>query len=171
MFSRWTLFQCITLTFLIVVMFLTELLRSNQLIVISSNQSSYILPILFPIIFIAVVIGSISLIILFQSKKVNSLFINQIWRKQYIYIIVILLFSTFILMILFVYTPWAEWIDTVRILFYIQSVYFLSLFYTLVLSLVYKLSTNSYTDEKVIFLTFNWTLALLILLIFIIPGF
>lgn len=170
MLSRWTWLQIFIICILIVCFFLGEWFDLNSLIAITSKDDSVLLSMILTITFLILVYGSITLLLLLQAKKDKKLFNYTIWDKMYLYILSFFLLSSILFIVMVLFTSLVEWIDSFRSIFYIQVLFFLTLFYLLVLSLVYKFTEQKQNSDQILYSTFLWSMILTILFVFLLPG-
>ncbi|ASK61604.1 hypothetical protein CFK37_05195 [Virgibacillus phasianinus] len=82
-FSRWTLFQGIIIILLVVLAFIADIYKKDIAVPFSSSTEVNI-PMLMTFLFIVVVIGSLSLILYFQTKKSDTFLKHPLWDKMHI---------------------------------------------------------------------------------------
>ncbi|WHX41108.1 hypothetical protein QNH36_02785 [Mesobacillus sp. AQ2] len=151
---------------LVILAFIADLYKDN----LSSNTVQYpYLQFLLSTLFIAAVLGIISLILYFQTKTSQSFLIHPAWDKMNIVVLVVFFLSVVIFISLVMFTPLASAVEHSRWILYIILYYFLFLANVLTLSIVHK-NNKSLGNQQKIRSSFVWTLLILLLVIFFIPG-
>ncbi|PTY85273.1 hypothetical protein, partial [Heyndrickxia sporothermodurans] len=91
--SRWTIYQCIVVLFLVILLFIVEMFKSYFSVSLSLNGTSTIIPLLLTFLFIILVVGCSRLLMIFQTKKSTLFLTHRIWMKMYILTPLLLILS------------------------------------------------------------------------------
>ncbi|CAM3880317.1 hypothetical protein METH109765_09920 [Mesobacillus thioparans] len=154
------------ITILVILAFLADLYKDN----FSTNTGAYpYLQFLLTALFMAAVLGLISVILYFQTKTSRTFLIHPAWDKMHVIVLSVLFLSIVIFISLVIFTPLASVVEHSRWILYIILYYFLFLASVLTLSLVHK-NNKSLGNQQKIRSSFVWTLLILLLVIFFLPG-
>ncbi len=161
--SRWTFFQALTLLGLTALLIIADLLKyqfSNP--AISANQQLAL-----TLSFLFIVIGFISLLLYFQTKKSVLFLTHPLWDKMNVIVIIILVLS----MIVFVIAanPVMALVERFRFMLYIFIYYFVYLVNLLVLSFVHKYAKPTTTKAQKVATAF-WSTCFLVVFIQFVLG-
>lgn len=167
---KWTFFQCILVLFLVILLFVTEHFKSNFAISLSLNGISTLTPLLLTFLFIVIVVGFCSLIMIFQAKKSKVFLIHPIWMKMYIFTPLLILMSIVLFITLALLSKnFQDFMQEQRWTLYIFILYFIFMMNLFVLSVIHKIKGNSISNEAKIKASYLWTSLILFIIIFILP--
>ncbi|RWZ49769.1 hypothetical protein EQV77_18020 [Halobacillus fulvus] len=162
MLSKWTIYQSGLLLCLGLIFYLSELFSMN---LAAGPENSPMLASIVTSIFLISIVAILYLFSYFQWKKKPGFLQHPIWRKLPIPLLILALLSVIAFLTLGVFGPLAEWTMQYRTLLYILIVYFISLLFFFVLSVVYK---KIDAEKSLLNQTFMWTSLILIVGIFMV---
>ncbi len=145
-FSRWTLLQVVTISLLGIVAFITDLFKEEIAISQSTANSDMIIRLLMTLLFLIIVIGLISLLIYFQTKKSPKFLINPIRNKVHIFIS--LLFVISLMAFMSISLTYIEFVQNNRWVIYMFLYYFVLLINIIVLSILHRKKKNSSAENE-----------------------
>lgn len=163
-FSRWTLFQGIIIISLAGLAFIADLFKTEIAIPASESMEANGSEVM-TFLFIIAVIGLLSLLMYFQTKKSHTFLKQPLWDKMYILMPV--LFAISFILIFFLIDSVSNIIESHRWLLYILFYYMLFLINLMVLAFIYKLKKNTIPNENKIIFSFIWTTLILFVIYFL----
>lgn len=166
MVSRWRIYQGTILITLFILAFIADMSKNNFFT--HSSQNPFVQSLLSSL-FIAITLGLFSLFLFFQTKESQTFLIHPVWGKMHIIVLALLFLSVIIFISLVLFSPLASLVEGSRWIFYIIFYYFLFLSNVLVLSIIH-INNKRLENQKKIRLSFIWTLLILLLVIFLLPG-
>lgn len=170
MTSKWTFYQLMVVLFLVIFMFVADLFKSNFAISFSMNGSSSIIPLLLTFLFIVIVAGCCSLIMIFQTNKSKVFLIHPIWMKMFIITPLLIVLSIIAFMtIALSSTSFQEFMQEQRWTLYLFICYFIFMMDLFVLSVIHKIKSNTISNEAKIRAAYMWTSLILFIIIFMLP--
>ena len=161
MLSKWTFFQMLVIVGLGVVAFVAEQFSSKIAVPsISANQQGIL-----TLSFILIVVGLLSLLLFFQTKKSETFLVHRLWQKMPILLLIIL--SVSIVAMIALVNPITELVERFRFVLYVIIYYIIYLTNLLVVSFVHKNADSSTTNERKVSTGFWWTCFIFVALQFI----
>ena len=159
-FSRWTLYQGLVFLAMMGLSFGADLFKYHFAIptIIPVQQ------LLLSLSFIIIVVGLVSLLFYFQSKKSDTFLVHRLWDKMPKIIIFILCIS--IVIFIAAANPIMALIESYRITFYLILYYFIYMTNLLVLAFVHKNAKSTITNDRKVSTAFWWTCFLFLFLQF-----
>lgn len=118
-------------------------------------------------LFLVVIIGLLSLMMYFQTKKSDTFLRHRLWDKMYIIMPVIIILSLVVVFIFFLAGPLSEITQSNRWVIYVLIYYVLFLINATVLALIHKAKKDTISNENKIGYSFVWTSLGLLVVIFI----
>ncbi|WP_382394184.1 hypothetical protein [Lentibacillus juripiscarius] len=118
-------------------------------------------------LFLVVIIGLLSLMMYFQTRKSDTFLRHRLWDKMYIIMPVIIILSLVVVFIFFLAGPLSEITQSNRWVIYVLIYYVLFLINATVLALIHKAKKNTISNENKIGYSFVWTSLGLLVVIFI----
>ncbi|KYD11502.1 hypothetical protein MXL46_04395 [Heyndrickxia sporothermodurans] len=168
--SRWTIYQCIVVLFLVILLFIVEMFKSYFSVSLSLNGTSTIIPLLLTFLFIIIVVGCSSLLMIFQTKKSTLFLTHRIWMKMYILTPLLLILSiTFFITAALASINFQEFMQEQRWTLYVFICYFIFMMNLFVLSVIHKIKGESISKEAKIKASYLWTSLILFIIIFMLP--
>ena len=125
------------------------------------------IPMLMTALFLVIIIGLLSLLMFFQTKKSDTFLKHRLWDKMYIILPVIFLISLIIIFVLFLTGPLSDLTQINRWLIYLLLYYILFLINVTVLAIIHKTKRNTISIENKIGYSFAWSSIGLLVVIFI----
>src|SRR5699024_1012426 len=166
LFSRWTLFQVITIIILVVVSFIADMFKKDIGESFSSSNATNT-PVLMTSLFIVLVIGLLSLLMYFQTKKSDTFLRHRLWDKMHILMPVLFVISLVVVFSFFLIDPLSDITENNRWIIYVFIYYILFLINTTVLAIIHKAKRNTISNENKVTYSFVWTSLGLLAVIFI----
>lgn len=166
-FSRWTLFQSLIIAFLVVIAFIADLFKTDIAVPFSSSNEVNT-SMLMTFLFIVVIIGSLSLLLYFQTKKSATFLRHRLWDKMYILMPIFFVISLVVLFSVFLIDPLSSIVQNNRWLIYILLYYVLFIINVIVLAFIHQAKKQTISNGNKIKLSFIWTSLVLIVIVFII---
>jgi len=164
-FSRWTLFQGIIIILLVVLAFIADIYKKDIAVPFSSSTEVNI-PMLMTFLFIVVVIGSLSLILYFQTKKSDTFLKHPLWDKMHILMPIIFVISLVVIFSIFLIEPLSNFAQNNRWIIYVLIYYILFLINVLVLTFIHNAKKNTISNENKVKFSFIWTTLTLTVILF-----
>lgn len=100
-----------------------------------------------------------------QLRKDPKLLQSSIWRRVPIIIIILSIVSLIGVLLLMSLQGFAHWVETSKLFLYLMIIYFLTLYFYFIMSLVIKFRE---TKDNIIHHTYGWALFLMIIIGFLI---
>ena len=161
---KWSLFQLLTLTFIIFIMWFLEYITGNRTIQISSGEWTAVNSSLVPFFIVALLMSCFYLLFLFEAKKEKSIFASKVWTNMPIIFITLGVLSSILFIIGGAMGPVFEWVQQWRFLVYIFLVYFLLLVFLFIFSIEHKKQGLKKPYEKSVHVSYSWTLVIFLVL-------
>ncbi len=117
-------------------------------------------------LFVVVIIGLLSLVMYFQTKKSDTFLRHRLWDKMYIIMPVIIILSLVVVFIFFLAGPLSEITQSNRWVIYVLIYYVSFLINAAVLALIHKAKKDTISNENKIGYSFVWTSLGLLVVIF-----
>lgn len=162
--SRWTFLQGLVLLALIGLAFAADLFKYD-IAVPAVNPTQQLL---LSLSFVIIVVGLVSLLFFFQTKKSDTFLVHRLWNKMHKVIIFILCLS--VVIFIAAMNPISALIESYRFTFYLIIYYFIYLTNLLVLAFVHKNAKTTMPSGKKVSTAFWWTCLLFLLLQFMITS-
>lgn len=157
-FSRWTISQGLALAALIAFAFAADLFKYDFTSTkINPNQQ-----LVLSLSFIIIVVGFVSLLFYFQTRKSRTFLVHRLWHKMHQVIMIILILS--IIILIAAANPIMALVESFRVTFYFIIYYFVYLTNLLVLIFVHKNSKSTLSNGKKVSTAFWWTCLLFLLI-------
>lgn len=166
-FSRWTLFQSVIIISLVVLAVLADLFKTEIAVPFSSSGDISAQG-LMTLLFIVVVVGLLSLIMYFQTKKSDTFLKHPLWDKMHILMPFFFIISLVVIFSIFLIDPLSGFVQNNRWLIYILLYYVLFLINVIVLAFIHQAKKHTISNGNKIKYSFIWTSLGLFLVIFII---
>jgi len=166
--SRWTLFQIITISFLLAAGYALSYYRENI-----SNQIVNNVPITL-IISLSIIFGAVactSLLFYFQTKKSSTFLIHPLWKKMHVLVGINILVSMILVIFLSVFSPMFEIVERRPWILSILGYYFLFNFNLFILSVLHRFGNSKSSPEKKVEYGFFGTLLSALIILFLLPSF
>ncbi|MBY7141939.1 hypothetical protein KFZ56_02320 [Virgibacillus sp. NKC19-3] len=150
-FSRWTLFQVCTILLLIVAAWIAEMFTHDIGQSVASRNAISTTGIM-TYLFMVVVIGLLSLLMYFLTKKSDTFLKHRLWEKMHMLIPMLLLVSLVGLFSFFLIDPLSDMMQNHRWVIYVFFYYILFLILTTDLAIIHKAKRNAVSNEmKVVY--------------------
>lgn len=166
-FSRWTLFQGLIIAVMVVLAFIADQFKTKIAIPVSANNEIKT-PMLIAFLFIIVIIGLLSLMMYFQTKKSATFLKHPLWNKMHILMPFFFAISLVIIFSIFLIDPLSHFVQDNRWLIYLLLFYVLFLINVIVLAFIHKVKKQTISNKNKIEYSFIWTSVLLFIIYFII---
>ncbi len=163
-FLRWTLFQGIIIISLAVLAYIADLFKT-EIAIPASSSMEVSGSMLMTFLFITAVIGLLSLLMYFQTKKSHTFLKHPLWDKMYVLMPVV--FAVSFVLIFFLIDSVSDFIENHRWIIYIMIYYMLFLINIIVLSFIHKAKRNTIPNENKIMFSFVWTTLILFVIYFL----
>lgn len=170
--SKWTFNQCLVILFLVILMFVTNIFKGNFSVSLSWNGTASMIPLLLTFLFIVIVVGCCSLLMIFQSKKNKGFLIHPLWMKMYVITPLLIIFSIIIFItIALLSISFQEFMQEQRwtLYVYVFICYFIFMMNLFVLTVIHKIKGKSISNEAKIKASYIWTSLILFIIIFMLP--
>ncbi|PAV31617.1 hypothetical protein CIL05_02880 [Virgibacillus profundi] len=165
-FSRWTLYQAVIIILLVVLSFIADIFKEEIAIPFSSSMETNT-PMLITFLFVVTVIGLLSLLMYFQTKKSDTFLKHPLWDKMHILMPFLFVISLIVIFSFFLIEPLSDLVQNNRWMIYVLFYYVLFLINATVLSIIHKTNRNRISNENKVKFSFVWTSLALFLIIFI----
>lgn len=166
-FSRWTLFQGIVITSLVVLAFIADQFKAEIAVPFSSSGGISTQRIM-TFLFIVVAVGLLSLLMYCQTKKSDTFLKHQLWDKMHILMPFFFIISLVVIFSILLIDPLNEIVQNNRWLIYILIYYVLYVVNVMVLAFVHQVKKQTISNENKIQYSFIWTLLVLFAILFMI---
>ncbi|WP_218240645.1 hypothetical protein, partial [Pseudomonas sp. 2822-17] len=137
LFSKWTIYQCLTVVSLLVIFFLAEINAGSVNITVSSEQITPFNNGITYFLFVGIILGCFYLLFLFEAKKGSNFFSRSVWGKMPWITFTLGIVSLILFMLSALLGPLFQWVEQWRYLIYIFFSYFLLILFVFTFSLVY----------------------------------
>ena len=166
-FSRWTLFQGLIIAVLIALAFIADLFKTDISASFSSSNEVDATKLII-LLFIIVVIGLLSLLMYFETKKSKTFLKHSLWDKMHMIMLFFFVISLVIIFSVFMIDPFSSMVQNNRWFIYILLYYVLFLINVIVLAFIHRSRKQTISNENKIKYSFIWTSISLIVIIFLI---
>ena len=156
-YLKWTFLQLVTLTGLIILFIITDHSMNNIGTPTSNDGTAKLIAVI-----LFALVSWIYITFYLQIKKHPNLMEHRIWKTMPI-ILFIIGFLSFVVFLILAMTPLFDSLDQWRGLVYVIMTYSIILLFLFIMSLVHKFSESKH---NVLHHTYAWTLAVLIVAIF-----
>lgn len=164
-FSRWTLFQGIIITSLVALGFVADLFKTKIAVPFSSSGGISTQRIM-TFLFIVVVVGLLSLLMYFQTKKSATFLKHRLWSKMHILMPLFFIISMLVIFSILLIDPLNEIVQNNRWLIYILIYYVLYVVNVMVLAFVHQAKKRTISNPSKIKYSFMWTSLVLFVILF-----
>ncbi len=166
-FSRWTVFQGIVVIILVVLAFIIDLFKTDIAVPFTSSNEVNT-PMGMTLLFIVVVVGLLSLLMYFQTKKSATFLKHPLWDKMHILMPFFFIVSLVFILSIFLIDSLSDLVQNNRWLIYILLYYVLFLINVIVLAFIHQAKKQTISNENKIKLSFIWTSTVLFVIIFVV---
>lgn len=163
---KWTVYQGFMIVCMILVMASLEYINKSATISSSSEWTAFNSK-LMTFLIIGLLIAGFYSIFLLEAKKKNYRFQHQIWEHMPKIIIVAGIVSVVLFLLGGTVGPLMEWMEHWRFLLYILLGYFLLLVFLFIFSFEHKRQQFKHSPERIIHISFFWTLLLFFAVFFL----
>lgn len=124
------------------------------------------MPMVMTFLFMAVVIGLLSLLMYFQTKKSNTFLKHPLWEKMYVLMPALFILSLIVIFAFFLIDPLSSLGENNRWIIYVLIYYTLFLVNVMVLAIIHKVKKNTISNGNKIKFSFVWTTLILFVILF-----
>lgn len=164
---KWSIYQVLTISFIILFMWFLEYINRNRTIQPSAGEWTAVNSVYVTFLIIALVVTCFYFIFLFEAKKENSFLQRSVWNIMPKVTVMVGTFSIVLFLIGGTIGPIMNWVEQWRSLLYVFLIYFLFLIFLFIFSFEHKQERLNQRSEKTVHISYIWTIAVFFLLFFL----